>query len=63
MSGSDYNIALLTFFILYILLEVPCNLLMKRIRPSVLLASLMLGFGIVTGSDLPSPDRGLDSTR
>lgn len=48
MTGSDYNIALFTFFILYILLEVPCNILLKKMRPSVFLSSIMLGWGIVT---------------
>jgi MFS family permease len=48
MHGVDYNIALFTFFILYILLEVPCNILLKKMRPSVFLSSIMLGWGILT---------------
>ena len=48
MKGSDYNIALFTFFILYILLEVPSNLLLKHIRPSMFLSSIMTAWGIVT---------------
>jgi MFS family permease len=48
MQGSDYNIALFTFFILYILLEVPSNIILKKMRPSVFLSSIMLGWGIVT---------------
>ncbi|KAF5975630.1 nicotinamide mononucleotide permease [Fusarium bulbicola] len=48
MSGEDYNIALFTFFILYILLEVPCNILLKNMRPSLFLSAVMTGWGIVT---------------
>ncbi|KAI8659822.1 hypothetical protein LRP88_06383 [Fusarium phalaenopsidis] len=48
MTGQDYNIALFTFFILYILLEVPCNILLKNMRPSLFLSAIMTGWGIVT---------------
>jgi len=48
MTGQDYNIALFTFFILYILLEVPCNMILKKIRPSVFISSIMAGWGVVT---------------
>lgn len=48
MTGQDYNIALFTFFVLYILLEVPCNMILKKIRPSVFLSSIMAGWGVVT---------------
>lgn len=45
MKGTDFNIALFMFFIPYILLEVPCNLIMKKVRPSIWLSGLILGFG------------------
>lgn len=48
MKGQDYNIALFTFFILYILLEVPCNMILKKLRPSVFISSIMAGWGVVT---------------
>lgn len=48
MKGQDYNIALFTFFVPYILLEVPCNMILKKIRPSVFLSSIMAGWGVVT---------------
>ncbi|ETN40994.1 uncharacterized protein HMPREF1541_02926 [Cyphellophora europaea CBS 101466] len=48
MRGNDFNIALFMFFIPYILLEVPCNLIMKKVRPSIWLSGLILGFGITT---------------
>ncbi|KAF4472259.1 transporter [Fusarium albosuccineum] len=48
MAGSDYNIALFTFFITYILFEVPCNMLLKKVRPSAFLRLIIGGCGIVT---------------
>lgn len=48
MAGHDYNIALFVFFVPYTLLEIPSNLLMKRLRPSYWLSATMLAWGIVT---------------
>lgn len=48
MHGQDYNIALCTFFILYIILEVPCNMILKKLRPSIFISSIMFAWGVVT---------------
>lgn len=48
MSGTQYNVASMILFVPYILLEVPSNLLMKRIRPSMWLGGLMFFWGIIT---------------
>jgi MFS family permease len=48
MTGNDYNIALFMFFIPYILFEVPSNILLKKMRPSVWLSSIMFGWGVIT---------------
>jgi len=48
MAGSDYNIALFVFFITYVLLDVPCNILLKNMRPSVFLSITTACCGIVT---------------
>ncbi|KAL3469735.1 major facilitator superfamily domain-containing protein [Aspergillus californicus] len=48
MSGNDYNIALFIFFIPYILCEIPCNLIMKKLAPSTWLSSIMVCWGIIT---------------
>lgn len=45
MRGNDFNAALLVFFVPYILLELPSNILMKRIRPSMWLSGLIFGWG------------------
>lgn len=46
MKGSDYNIALFMFFIPYLILDIPCNIIMKRLRPSIYLSSLMFAWGM-----------------
>ena len=45
MKGHDYNIALFIFFIPYILLEVPSNILIRKVAPSTWLSSLMVMWG------------------
>lgn len=46
MKDHDYNIALFIFFIPYILLEVPSNLVLKKIAPSWWLSGIMFGWGM-----------------
>jgi hypothetical protein len=46
-QGHDFDIALFVFFIPYILLEIPSNLVLKNIRPSIWLPSTILGWGNV----------------
>lgn len=45
MSGNDFNIALFMFFIPYILCELPSNLILKKVRPSIWLSGLALCWG------------------
>ncbi|KAF2111202.1 hypothetical protein BDV96DRAFT_500159, partial [Lophiotrema nucula] len=45
MSGRQYNVALLAFFPIHIVFEVPANLVMRRARPSLWLGGLMFCFG------------------
>ncbi|KAL4998446.1 major facilitator superfamily domain-containing protein [Aspergillus recurvatus] len=48
LSGIQYNVALSLFFIPYVLLEVPSNILLKRFtRPSVYLGTLIVSWGII----------------
>ena len=46
MAGNDYNVALQVFFVPYILLEVPSNILLRRIAPSTWLSFLMFMWGM-----------------
>lgn len=44
MSGLQYNHALAVFFPFYVAIEVPSNMAMKRLRPSVWLPIIMLAW-------------------
>lgn len=35
MTSTDYSIALLVFFISYVLFEAPSNMILTRVRPSI----------------------------
>ncbi|RPA88264.1 MFS general substrate transporter [Ascobolus immersus RN42] len=48
LKGVEENLLVFIFFIPYVLFEAPCNLLMKRLRPSITLSACCLGFGIIT---------------
>ncbi|KAL1756348.1 major facilitator superfamily domain-containing protein [Schizophyllum commune] len=48
LVGNQYSVALVIFFVPYILCEVPSNIFMKRLRPHVWLSICMFGFGLVT---------------
>ncbi|KAH8884162.1 MFS general substrate transporter [Thozetella sp. PMI_491] len=64
MKGSDYNIALFMFFIPYILLEVPSNLVIKRLAPSTWLSAITTLWGISTiGMGLVNNNAGLIGCR
>ncbi|KAH8805435.1 phthalate transporter [Xylogone sp. PMI_703] len=45
LSSSNYSLALSIFFIGYLLLEVPSNMILSRTRPSLYLPSLMFVWG------------------
>ncbi|KAG9548106.1 MFS general substrate transporter, partial [Aureobasidium melanogenum] len=64
MGGHDYNIALFVFFIPYILLEVPSNIVLKKISPSLWLSCIMVLWGIATiGQGLVKTFEGLIAMR
>ncbi|KAL7943615.1 MFS general substrate transporter [Trichoderma barbatum] len=47
LTGNRFNIALFTYYISYILLEVPSNMVIKRFRPSLYISTLMFCWGII----------------
>ncbi|KAI8650518.1 hypothetical protein NCS57_01385900 [Fusarium keratoplasticum] len=65
MSGVQYNTVLSIFFIPYVLLEVPSNILLKKFkRPSMYLGILTLSWGIImTCTGLVQNFGGLMTTR
>ncbi|KAH8597839.1 MFS transporter [Bisporella sp. PMI_857] len=48
MTGQQYNLALLIFFIPYIILEVPSNLMLRKVTPSTWLSGLAFCWGIIS---------------
>ncbi|KAK8139445.1 hypothetical protein PG984_002825 [Apiospora sp. TS-2023a] len=46
-EGNRFNIALFIYFIPYILLEVPSNMIIRRVRPSWYLSGLMVCWGVI----------------
>ncbi|CAF2216307.1 unnamed protein product [Rotaria magnacalcarata] len=47
LSSNQYNTCLSVFFILYVVLEIPSNLILKRLRPSRWIPMIMVAWGIV----------------
>ncbi|KAL8907119.1 MAG: hypothetical protein Q9207_001611 [Kuettlingeria erythrocarpa] len=47
MTGPQYNWCLTVFFFTYCIFEVPSNLILKRLRPSIWLPSIMVAWGTV----------------
>ncbi|KAK9423014.1 putative Major facilitator superfamily domain-containing protein [Seiridium unicorne] len=47
ISGNKFNIALFIYFVPYVLLEVPSNMIIRKVRPSLYLSGLMFSWGIV----------------
>lgn len=47
MTGPQYNWCLTVFFFTYAAFEVPSNLLLKRLRPSLWLPTIMVAWGTV----------------
>jgi MFS family permease len=47
MTDPQYNLALTIFFFSYAIFEVPSNIFLKRLRPSIWLSFLMTMWGIM----------------
>ncbi|KAF1988899.1 MFS general substrate transporter [Aulographum hederae CBS 113979] len=47
MTGPQYNWTLTIFFFSYAAFEVPSNLLLKKLRPSIWLPAIMVAWGVV----------------
>ncbi|KAM0183621.1 hypothetical protein ACHAPF_000063 [Botrytis cinerea] len=48
MAGNDFNVALMIFFPAYIFFEFPSNLILRRLPPSLWLATIMTLWGTIT---------------
>lgn len=50
LSSNEYSMALVIFFISYVVFEVPSNLILAKTNPSVYLTVTMAAWGVVTCS-------------
>lgn len=48
LSSSDYAIILVIFFISYVILEIPSNMILSKTRPSIYIPSVMILWGSFT---------------
>jgi sugar phosphate permease len=48
MKGTDFNLATSIFFIGYLLMQLPSNMLITRVRPSLYLAAVTTLWGVVS---------------
>jgi sugar phosphate permease len=48
MKGTDFNLATSIFFVGYLLMQLPSNLLITRVRPSLYLGSVVTLWGVVS---------------
>ncbi|KAG7093043.1 hypothetical protein E1B28_009337 [Marasmius oreades] len=64
MSDNQYLISLTVFFVVYAVFEVPSNIFLKWLRPSIWLSGLMLVWGIImTAQGLVHNSGGLITAR
>jgi len=47
MTGNQYLTGLTLYFIGYVIIEIPCNIILKRTSPKFWLPTLTLAWGIV----------------
>lgn len=48
MRGTDFNLATSIFFVGYLLMQLPSNMLITRVRPSLYLSGAMTLWGVVS---------------
>src|ERR1700761_1911314 len=47
LTSGEYSLAIIIFFISYILFEIPSNLILSKTRPSLYLPAMMTLWGVV----------------
>ncbi|KAL8369719.1 hypothetical protein RB595_000177 [Gaeumannomyces hyphopodioides] len=64
LRGWDYNVCISVFFIGYLLMQIPSNMFITRVRPSIYLSSCMLGWACLSGTTAAVRDaKGLATCR
>ncbi|CCH41671.1 putative transporter [Wickerhamomyces ciferrii] len=47
LSSTQYSAAISLFYVTYILVEVPCSIVFKKVKPAIMLATLTLSWSLV----------------
>jgi MFS family permease len=47
LTGNKFNLCLTVFFFTYAFFEIPSNMILKKVRPSIWLPSIVLAWGVV----------------
>lgn len=58
MRGTDFNLATGVFFVGYLLMQLPSNLLLTRVRPSRYLGAVMTLWGVVSACNAATTSFG-----
>ncbi|KAK2611988.1 hypothetical protein QQS21_001953 [Conoideocrella luteorostrata] len=56
MKGTDFNLATSIFFVGYLLMQLPSNIIITRVRPSMYLASAVVLWGVVSTCNAAAHD-------
>ncbi|KAJ5914599.1 hypothetical protein N7504_003482 [Penicillium tannophilum] len=48
LNSNEYSVALVVYFVGYVVFEVPSNLVLARTRPSIFLPAIMIVWGVLT---------------
>ena len=49
MAGNDFNVAVSILVVGYVLMQIPSNMLLTRVRPSMYLAACMIVWSAISG--------------
>ena len=55
MTGNDFNVAVSILVVGYVLMQIPSNMLLTRVRPSIYLAACMIIWSTISGLHRPRP--------
>ncbi|KXH41057.1 hypothetical protein CNYM01_04572 [Colletotrichum nymphaeae SA-01] len=58
MTSDEYNLLTVLYYVPYIVLEAPSNLLLKRLRPSAWQSRIMISWGIALLCHVPVTNKG-----
>lgn len=63
MSGTEFNTCVSILFVGYVLMQVPSNMMITKVRPGLYMSSWMLVWAVVSGLCYFSPHDEIRGTR